>query len=134
MIFGGLREPWHYQQRFELLLTTQFGPARSRRRPRGLVACCCGPRGGLGPSRLFREGVPNRAGGSLLSELRREPPDHGFDANVQPVREGRKEIAMTEERPASGAPESSMGASGHSPRMGRQFYKTAARHTSCSSP
>jgi hypothetical protein len=38
--------------------------------------------------------VPNAAGRYYFEQIREQPPDHGFDADVTPVREGRKEYAM----------------------------------------
>ncbi len=74
---------------------------------------------------LFSRGVPNTAGRYYFDRLQREPPDHGFDG-VQPVREGRKEIALLRNgrrvvlRVFDGREWSFT-------RMGREFYRTARK-------
>jgi hypothetical protein len=70
--------------------------------------------------------VPNKAGRYYFDQLQREPPDHGFDASVQPVREGRREFALMKNgrrvtlRTFNGRTWSFTG-------FGRDFYKTARK-------
>ena len=63
-----------------------FAPARSR----GLVLRAPGESKSI---QLVRKGAPSAAGQYYYQQIRKDPPDRGFDS-AEPVRVGRKEIAM----------------------------------------
>jgi len=95
-----------------------YAPARSR----GLLLRAPGRARGIG---LFHRGVPNAAGKYYFEQLRRDPPDHGFD-HTSAVREGRKEIGMLKNgrrvvlRVFNGKDWSFT-------RLGKEYYKTARK-------